>query len=61
MESKQSGFGGTYGRAISLTLGLRRINELTSGKACELLRDRVAKNHKPLLWAGPHLSARGLC
>lgn len=41
--------GGTYGHTILLTLGLRRINELTSEKSYKFLCDKVAKNHKRLL------------
>ena len=41
--------GGTYGRAVPLTLDVMRTHELMSEKAYEFLRDKGAKNYKPLL------------
>lgn len=41
--------GGTYGRAVPLTLDVMRTHELMSEKVYEFLRDKGAKNYKPLL------------
>lgn len=48
-KTSRPGFGGTYGRAVPLTLDIMRTHELMSEKAYDFLRDKGAKNYKPLL------------